>query len=315
VVCRNRVCRNSKHCSGLVDLIRLSDSSLAKDPWYRRRAGVAAVTFVRIRPGSCAPCRHPHRFFCMAPGCNRAATTDAASWKEQGTVIRGPENDTMRVLVVEDDEEVAQAIGIGLRRAGMAVDVVFDGRTGLQLVLMGVYDVVVLDRDLPEVHGDEVCARIVQAEDRTRILMLTASGAVDERVDGLARGADDYLTKPFALPELIARIRTLSRRTQPRLPPALIHRDLELDIARHLARRRGDPLFLAPKEFALLEVLLGADGRVLSTEELLDRVWDDTSDPETTAVKVTIFRLRRKLGDPPLIETVGTLGYRIPRCD
>lgn len=219
----------------------------------------------------------------------------------------------MRVLVMEDDEEVAEAIGIGLRRADMAVDIAVDGSAGLRFALMGVYDVVVLDRDLPGIHGDDVCAQIVQAGERPRILMLTAATAVDDRVDGLARGADDYLTKPFALAELVARIRALTRRASPSMPPVLVRRDLEVDVVRHQVHRRGQPLLLGPKEFGLLEALVISDGGVLSSEELLDRVWDDTSDPDTTAVKVTISRLRRKLGDPPLIETVGSLGYRIRR--
>ena len=219
----------------------------------------------------------------------------------------------MRVLVLEDDAEVAEAIGIGLRRAGMAVDIALDGSTGLEYALTGVYDVIVLDRDLPGIHGDEVCARLVEAEGRPSILMLTASAAVDDRVDGLARGANDYLTKPFALAELVARIRALSRRAYRSIPPVLVRGDLEVDVARHQVYRKGRPLMLGPKEFGLLEALVTSDGRVLSTEELLDRAWDDTSDPDTTAVKVTISRLRRKLGDPPLIETVGGLGYRIAR--
>jgi DNA-binding response OmpR family regulator len=219
----------------------------------------------------------------------------------------------MRVLVLEDDEEMAEAIGIGLRRADMAVDVVFEGDSGLELALMDVYDVVVLDRDLPGVHGDEVCATLVASGGRSRILMLTASGAVDDRVDGLARGADDYLTKPFALAELVARIRALTRRVYPALPPVLVRGDLEIDISRHEVRRHGKPLMLGPKEFGLLEALVVSDGALLATEELLDRVWEDNSDPDTTMVKVTISRLRRKLSDPPLIETIGTLGYRIPR--
>jgi DNA-binding response OmpR family regulator len=219
----------------------------------------------------------------------------------------------VRVLVLEDDEEVAEAIGIGLRRADMAVDIALDGGSGLELAMTGVYDVIVLDRDLPEVHGDDVCAALVKRGGRSRILMLTAAGAVDDRVDGLARGADDYLTKPFALAELVARIRALSRRTYPALPPAVVRGDLEVDVARHQVRRRGQPLLLGAKEFGLLEALIASGGRVLSTHELLDRVWDDTSDPDTSAVKMTMSRLRRKLGEPPVIETVGTLGYRIWR--
>jgi DNA-binding response OmpR family regulator len=220
----------------------------------------------------------------------------------------------MRVLVIEDDEEVAEGIAVGLRRAGMAVDVAYDGSTGLDSALPGVYDVVVLDRDLPGLHGDKVCAALIQRQKPPRILMLTAAADVDDRVEGLALGADDYLPKPFALAELVARIRALSRRTQPPLPPVLAYADVELDTARHHLRRNGRPVELGPKEFGVLETLLSARGRVISSDELLDRVWDDTSDPATTTVKVTISRLRQKLGEPPLIETIGSLGYRIGQC-
>lgn len=217
----------------------------------------------------------------------------------------------MRVLVIEDDEQVAEGIAVGLRRGGMAVDVAFDGTVGLEFGLLGVHDVVVLDRDLPGVHGDQVCEALVQGENPPRILMLTAAGEIDDRVEGLALGADDYLAKPFALAELVARIRALARRTQPLLPPVLSRAGLELDTARHQLRRNGEPVELGPKEFGILEVLLSAQGRVVSAEELLDRVWDDTSDPASTAVKVTISRLRHKLGDPPIVQTVSSLGYRI----
>jgi DNA-binding response OmpR family regulator len=217
----------------------------------------------------------------------------------------------MRVLVVEDDEQVAEGIAVGLRRAGMAVDVVFDGTAGLEWALVGVHDVVVLDRDLPRLHGDNVCAQLIQAGNPPRILMLTAAGDIDDRVEGLALGADDYLPKPFALAELVARIRALVRRAQPPLPPVLAHAGLELDTARHKLRYNDKPVELGPKEFGVLEALLTARGRVVSADELLDRVWDDTSDPATTAVKVTISRLRQKLGDPPIVQTVGSLGYRI----
>jgi DNA-binding response OmpR family regulator len=218
----------------------------------------------------------------------------------------------MRVLVIEDDEQVAEGIAVGLRRAGMAVDVAFDGTAGLEFALPGVHDVVVLDRDLPGVHGDKVCATLVQGGNPPRILMLTAAADIDHRIEGLALGADDYLPKPFALAELVARIRALARRTQP-LPPVLTYGDLELDIARHHLRRNGQPVELGPKEFGVLEALLTAQGRVVSADELLDRVWDDTSDPATTTVKVTISRLRQKLGDPLVVQTVGSLGYRIPQ--
>jgi DNA-binding response OmpR family regulator len=217
----------------------------------------------------------------------------------------------VRVLVVEDDEEMAQVIGVGLRRAGMAVDLAFDGETGLELALVNDYPVIVLDRDLPIVHGDDVCAGLVASGSRSRVLMLTAAGAIEDRVNGLGLGADDYLIKPFAFAELIARIRALARRAQPAHPPVLYTGDLQIDTARHVARRADRVLDLGPKEFAVLEVLVAAQGRVVSSNELLERVWDVEADPFTTAVKVTISRLRRKLGDPPLIETISGNGYRI----
>jgi DNA-binding response OmpR family regulator len=169
----------------------------------------------------------------------------------------------------------------------------------------------VLDRDLPGLHGDDLCAELVRAGCRSRVLMLTAAAAIEDRVDGLDRGADDYLPKPFAFAELVARIRALLRRAQPALPPLLGHGDLLLDPSRRSARRAGRILDLGPKEFGVLEVLLAAQGRVVPAEELLERVWDEMADPFTTAVKVTVSRLRRKLGDPPVIETVAQAGYRI----
>jgi DNA-binding response OmpR family regulator len=171
--------------------------------------------------------------------------------------------------------------------------------------------VIVLDRDLPGLHGDDLCAELVRAGCRSRVLMLTAAAAIEDRVDGLDRGADDYLPKPFAFAELVARIRALLRRAQPALPPLLGRGDLLLDPARRSARRAGRILDLGPKEFGVLEVLLAAQGRVVPAEELLERVWDEMADPFTTAVKVTVSRLRRKLGDPPVIETVAQAGYRI----
>jgi DNA-binding response OmpR family regulator len=218
----------------------------------------------------------------------------------------------MRVLVIEDDREMAEAIGIGLRRARLAVDIAPDGEAGLQRSLITDYDVIVLDRDLPGMHGDQVCARILERGSRSRILMLTAAGTIDDRVDGLALGADDYLPKPFAFAELVARIGALLRRAQPALPPVLVHGDLELDTARRSVSRGGRPIEVGPKEFGVLELLLAAQGRVVSAEELLARVWDEAADPFTTAVKVTISRLRRKLGEPQLIETVPQAGYHIP---
>jgi DNA-binding response OmpR family regulator len=217
----------------------------------------------------------------------------------------------LRVLVIEDDLELAEAVATGLRRAHMAVDVAFDGETGLQQALGTSYDVIVLDRDLPRLHGDEVCAKLVAAGVRSRVLMLTAAATIDDRVDGLGLGADDYLPKPFAFAELAARVQALFRRAQPAIPPLLVHGDLELDTSRRCVRRGGQPLELGPKEFAVLELLLAAQGRVVATEELLFRAWDEEADLFSTAVKVTISRLRRKLGDPPLIVTVHQAGYRI----
>jgi DNA-binding response OmpR family regulator len=218
---------------------------------------------------------------------------------------------TVRVLVIEDDAELAQAVGVGLRRTDMAVDVAPDGATGLARALETDYDVIVLDRDLPGVHGDEICRRMVESDCRSRVLMLTAAGTMDDLVDGLELGADDYLPKPFDFPVLVARIGALYRRAQPALPPVLRHDDVELDTAQHRARRRGIPLDLSPKEFGVLELLLASKGRAVSAEELLERVWDEAADPFTNAVKVTVSRLRTKLGEPPIIETVQRAGYRI----
>jgi DNA-binding response OmpR family regulator len=218
----------------------------------------------------------------------------------------------VRVLVVEDDSELADAIGVGLRREQLAVDVAYDGATGLDRALFTGYDVVVLDRDLPGRHGDEVCAELLAAGSRSRVLMLTAAATIEDRVDGLSLGADDYLPKPFAFAELVARVRALLRRAQPALPPVLASGDVTVDPARRLASRAGLPLDLGPKEFGVLELLLAAQGRVVPAEELLERVWDEMADPFSSAVKVTVSRLRRKLGEPPLIETVSQAGYRVP---
>jgi DNA-binding response OmpR family regulator len=217
----------------------------------------------------------------------------------------------MRVLVVEDHAELAESVARVLRREGMAVDATYDGRDALDRTALVDYDVVVLDRDLPGVHGDEVCRSLVTRERHTRVLMLTASGTIADRVEGLSLGADDYLPKPFAYAELVARIRALARRSQPPLPPVLERGDLWLDPARRVATRAGMRLALSPKELAVLEYLLAARGRVVSAEELLERVWDEAADPFTTTVKATINRLRAKLGDPPAIETVPHGGYRI----
>jgi DNA-binding response OmpR family regulator len=217
----------------------------------------------------------------------------------------------MRVLVVEDHVRLAQSVARVLRREGMAVDVAYDGTAALDRTSEVDYDVVVLDRDLPGVHGDEVCRQLMREPLRTRVLMLTAAGTMAERVHGLTIGADDYLPKPFAYPELVARIRALGRRSQTAVPPVLVHGDIALDPARRVATRAGTRLALNPKEFAVLEYLLAAQGRVVSAEELLERVWDEAADPFTTTVKATMNRLRSKLGEPPVIETVPRAGYRI----
>jgi DNA-binding response OmpR family regulator len=217
----------------------------------------------------------------------------------------------MRVLVIEDDEEMARAVAAGLRHARMAVDVAFDGQDGLVRALVNEYDVIVLDRDLPGLHGDEVCARIVADGSRSRVLMLTAAAGNDDLVRGLELGADDYLSKPFDFPVLVARIGALARRTQPAVPPVLRHCDVAVDSARRRAFRAGRELELTPKEFGVLELLLSSGGRCISAEELLARVWDEAADPFTHTVKITISRLRAKLGDPPLIQTVARSGYRI----
>lgn len=217
----------------------------------------------------------------------------------------------MRLLVVEDHEVLATAIAAGLRREGMAVDLALQGQDALERLRGIRYDVVVLDRDLPVVHGDEVCRQIVAEGSGSRVLMLTAASTVRDTVDGLGLGADDYLAKPFDFAELVARVRALARRSAPAAPPVLQNGDISLDPGKHTAFRAGRRLDLSPKEFALLECLLACAGRVVSAEELLDRVWDEAADPFTTAVKSTIRRLRGKLGEPPVIETVREAGYRI----
>jgi DNA-binding response OmpR family regulator len=216
----------------------------------------------------------------------------------------------VKVLLAEDHPKLATTVAAGLRREGIAVDVAFDGHDALVRVAGTRYDVVVLDRDLPGVHGDEVCRTLIADGCASRVMMLTAAGTIADRVEGLGLGADDYLTKPFALAELVARIRALARRPAPVLLPVLTHGDLSLDTGRRVAVRAGRPLALGPKELGVLEHLLAAHGRVLTTEELLDAVWDEMTDPFTKTVKVTISRLRAKLGDPPIIQTVSN-GYRI----
>jgi DNA-binding response OmpR family regulator len=217
-------------------------------------------------------------------------------------------NGVVRVLVAEDHVTLAGRIAQGLRQAGMAVDAVYDGAAALEAAAQAAYDVIVLDRDLPAVHGDRVCRSL--AGGGPRILMLTAAAGVDDRVDGLELGADDYLGKPFAFAELVARVRALSRRA-PSAPPVLHRGDLAVDRARHRASRDGLPLSLTRKEFGILETLLAADGTLVSTEELLEHVWDANADPFSNIVSVTMARLRRKLGDPALIETVVGKGYRM----
>jgi DNA-binding response OmpR family regulator len=217
----------------------------------------------------------------------------------------------MRVLLVEDERTLAGTLERGLRREGMAVDVVFDGGEAVNRAGVNEYDVVVLDRDLPVLHGDDVCRTLVAKGSSARILMLTASGEVDARVEGLSLGADDYLPKPFAFAELVARIRALQRRPASPPRPVLVHGDIELDRGRRTATRRGRDLGLTRKEMSVLEVLLEAHGRVVSAEELLERVWDEHADPFTNAVRTTIMHLRRKLGHPPVIETVIGEGYRV----
>ena len=217
----------------------------------------------------------------------------------------------MRVLIVEDQPTLADDIADGLRDQGMAADVAYDGASGLDKALMNHYDVVIVDRDLPRIHGDAVCAALVGAATPARILMLTAAGAIGDRVDGLNLGADDYLTKPFAFAELVARLRALARRS-PSSPPVAVKGDLVFDRARRRVSRGGRPIALTRKEMGILEVLLSADGGVVSAEELLDRVWDENADPFTHTVTVTLARLRRKLGSPDLIETVIGSGYRLP---
>jgi DNA-binding response OmpR family regulator len=218
----------------------------------------------------------------------------------------------MRVLIVEDQKMMADAVGEGLRDAGLAVDVVYDGSAALDRCSVNRYDVVVLDRGLPLVHGDEVCRTIAAGPSGTRVLMLTAAGEVTDRIFGLELGADDYLPKPFVFAELLARVRTLGRRSRPAAPPVLRHADVVLDPARHRVSRADFPLSLTKKEFAVLEELLRANGAVVSAEELLESAWDENVNPFTNVVRVTMTSLRRKLGEPAVIETVSGVGYRIP---
>jgi len=217
----------------------------------------------------------------------------------------------MRILLVEDERQLADTLARGLRRQGMAVDVAYDGLEGHEKWTYTDYDVVVLDRDLPGMSGDEVMRQLAGSGTLTRVLMLTASRSVADRVNGLSLGADDYLSKPFAFAELVARIRALGRRATPAAPPVLAAGDLVLDPTRRVVRRAGTPIELTRKEFGVLEMLMRANGGVVSSEELLEKVWDENADPFTTTVRVTIMTMRRKLGEPAIVDTVVGSGYRI----
>jgi two-component system, OmpR family, response regulator VanR len=217
----------------------------------------------------------------------------------------------MRVLVAEDERRVADAVARGLRREGLAVDVAHDGQTALQKALLNPYDVLVLDRDLPELHGDDVSRALSGEAPQTRVLMLTAYGETDDVIEGLTAGADDYLAKPFAFGELVARVRALARRAPQARPPVLEHGEVRLDPGRHEVTRAGRTVELTPKEFAVLELLLSAPGDVVSAEQLLHRVWDENADPFSNTPRMTVMTLRRKLGDPPFVHTVKGAGYRV----
>jgi DNA-binding response OmpR family regulator len=229
----------------------------------------------------------------------------------RGAAVRRGEGGAVRVLVVEDEQLLADAIARGLRRESMAVDVVYDGAEAWERVGVNDYDVVVLDRGLPGLSGDEVCARMAGSGGATRILMLTAAAEVSDRVAGLSLGADDYLGKPFAFSELVARVRALGRRAMPAVPPVLETAGVRLDPSRREVTRDGRPVALAPKEFAVLEVLLRACGAAVSAELLLEKAWDENADPFTNVVRVTVMTLRKRLGEPQVIKTVPGAGYRI----
>ena len=217
----------------------------------------------------------------------------------------------MRVLVVDDEQDLADVVARGLRQAGMAVDVSTSGDDALFKLDITPYDLLVLDRQMPGVGGDEVCREVVSRSERTRMLMLTAQAELDDRVEGLELGADDYLVKPFEMAELIARLRAIARRPSLALPPILKIGDLEIDTTKRAVTRAGRSLSLTRKEFGVLEMLAMADGRVISSEELLEHVWDEMADPFTNAVRITVMTLRRKLGTPALIETIVGTGYRL----
>jgi len=217
----------------------------------------------------------------------------------------------VRVLVADDERVLADMVAEGLRRLSMAVDVVYDGDSALERLAVNRYDVAVLDRDMPGKTGDEVCRWIISSDSGTRVLLLTAAAGIRDRVEGLGLGADDYLTKPFAFAELVARLQALSRRSTPALPPVLEQEGLVLDVTRHTATRDGLLLSLSPKEYAVLHVLMRSGGRVVSAEDLLEQAWDEHTDPFTNTVRTTVMTLRRKLGDPPVIQTVPRVGYRL----
>ena len=217
----------------------------------------------------------------------------------------------VRVLVADDERVLADTVAEGLRRLSMAVDVVYDGDSALDKLGVNRYDVAVLDRDMPGRTGDDVCRRIAGSATATRVLLLTAAAGIRDRVEGLGLGADDYLTKPFAFAELVARLQALGRRSAPALPPVLESDGIVLDVTRHTAARDGLTLSLSPKEYAVLHVLMRAEGRVVSAEDLLEQAWDENADPFTNTVRTTVMTLRRKLGDPPVIHTVPRVGYRL----
>ena len=216
----------------------------------------------------------------------------------------------MRILLADDERLLADTVAEGLRKLAMAVDVCYDGQAAMERLSVNRYDVAVLDRDMPGATGDEVCRWMVDTGVGTRILILTAASGIRDRVDGLGLGADDYLTKPFAFAELAARIQALARRPPVGTPPVIDREGVVLDVPRHQAFRDGRLLDLTPKEFAVLTVLMQADGQVVSAEELLERAWDEHADPFTNAVRVAVMTLRRKLGDPPVVHTVPRVGYR-----
>jgi DNA-binding response OmpR family regulator len=224
-------------------------------------------------------------------------------------LVRHPQ--AVRVLIAEDEVRLADAIARGLRRQGIAVDLAADGESALAKARIVRYDVLVLDRDLPRLHGDEVCRAVRDERPEAGILMLTAAGTLEDMVQGLSLGADDYLPKPFRFAELVARIHALARRAAPSRPPVLHHADIELDPARRQITRSGEEVTLARKEFAVLETLMGAEGATVSAEQLLERVWDEHADPFTNVVRMTIMTLRRKLGEPQVVETVIGVGYRM----